>query len=264
MTAPRAGRVRSGQASIYYEIAGEGPALVLAHGAGGNRVIWYQQVPHFAKVHRVIAFDHRGFGRSQCPEPAFSPEHFPGDLLAILDAEQIERAALVCQSMGGWTGLPTALRHPERVACLVLCGTPGGLFTAAVAEAAAQIAARIEREGVRGNAALAPDFAVREPARAHLYDQISALNPGLPPAALARLFDPKVRLDPQDLEGFSVPTLVVAGEHDPLFGPKVLREVAQSIPGAELREFPGVGHSSYFEDPLRFNEWVGDFVRRHP
>jgi pimeloyl-ACP methyl ester carboxylesterase len=70
-----------------------------------------------------VAFDHRGFGRSTCAPEAIDPRHFASDLEAILDAAGVRRAALVCQSMGGWTGLPFAIAHPERSAALVLAGT---------------------------------------------------------------------------------------------------------------------------------------------
>jgi pimeloyl-ACP methyl ester carboxylesterase len=55
--------VERAQAKLYYETYGDGPALVLAHGAGGNTLVWWQQVPHFARAHRVVAFDHRGLAR---------------------------------------------------------------------------------------------------------------------------------------------------------------------------------------------------------
>lgn len=256
-------RIRSGSAEIYYEVHGSGPALVLAHGAGGNRLIWFQQVPVFAQRYRVVTFDHRCFGRSTCPPEDFHPKHFTSDLLAILDAEGIERAALVCQSMGGWTGLPTAVRHPERVACLVLCGTPGGLLTPAVLAAAARIGQNAGRDGIRGQAALAPDFPERRPDLAFLYDQVSGLNVGFPLEGLARMFDPEGRVEPADLESYAVPTLLVVGEHDGLFPPDALREVAKAIPDCAWCDIPGAGHSTYFEDAGRFNACIADFVAPH-
>ena len=248
--------------SIYYESNGSGPAVVFAHGAGGNHTSWWQQVPEFARRHTVVTFDHRGFGRSRCSAEQFDPRLFGEDLLAILDACEIERAALVCQSMGGWTGLPAATRWPARVRCLVLCGTPGGLITQKVLDAQRAIGQRVRGERVLSGSALAPDFPSREPARAFLYDQISGQNPGLEPQAIGRLF--QTRVEPEQLEGYGVPTLMVAGEHDALFPPEVLRDVAERIPGARVYDFAGVGHSSYFEDPAQFNRVVGEFIDEHP
>lgn len=255
--------VRSGEAEIRYDVFGTGPAVVFAHGAGGNRLSWWQQVPHFARRHAALVFDHRCFGASTCPPEAFHPRHFDADLLAVLDAAGIERAALVCQSMGGWTGLRAALRHPERVACLVLAGTPAGLALEPVLEAARRIGSHLEGEGVQGQLALAPDFPAREPALAFLYDQINGLNTGVELAFLGALFDAAARVAPEDLAGFAVPTLLLAGEEDQLFPPEVLEAVARRIPGAALRRFPGAGHSVYFEDAPAFNRAVSDFVSKH-
>ena len=165
--------------------------------------------------------------------------------------------------MGGWTGLPTALAHADRVSCLVLCDTPGGLVCPSVLEAAATIGSRIGSEGIQGNAALAPDFPGREPGLAHLYDQIAALNTGVDPASLGRLFEPESRIEPERLEGYAVPTLVIAGAQDLLFPAAALKDVAELIPGASYREFPGCGHSVYFEDAPAFNDAVRSFMAPH-
>ena len=246
---------------IYYELYGEGPALVFAHGAGGNHMSWWQQVPAFAPRWRVVSFDHRGFGRSLCEPDAYQPQCFSDDLLSILDAEGIERAALVCQSMGGWTGLATAIRSPERVRCLVLCSTPGGISGPRIVDARSRIQQRIRGEGVRGSAALAADYPARSPEMAFLYDQIGGVNPGLAREALGRLAETRVSAD--QLADYRVPTLLLACEHDLLFPASAIHEAAEQIPGALVYDFAGVGHSSYFEDPATFNRVVGEFLEKY-
>jgi pimeloyl-ACP methyl ester carboxylesterase len=253
--------VKRPDTTLYYEAHGAGPAIVFAHGAGGNTLIWWQQVPFFARSHRVLTFDHRGFGRSQCAPGSFHAREFAADLFAILDHAGIERAALVCQSMGGWTGLRAALERPERVACLVLSGTPGGVFTPAVVEAFQRIGRIAAGEGIRATPALAPDVPEREPELTHLYDRIAGLNPGLAPEALATLAE--ARVEPAELAGYAVPTLLVAGEHDQLFPPAALKDAAARIPGCRAVDFAGAGHSPYFEAAPRFNRIVADFVAQH-
>ncbi|RIL06908.1 MAG: alpha/beta hydrolase [Proteobacteria bacterium] len=251
-------QIEADGATLHYEMRGDGPAVVFVHGSGGSALSWWQQVPHFAQRHRVVAFDHRGFGRSACDgADALDPARFAGDLAAILDHAGIERAALVCQSMGGWTGLAFALAHPARSAALVLAGTPGGVATPRIAQDAAGVPQRIAERGFLGMA-LAPDFPQRDPMRAFLYEQIASLNP---PATLPTLL-PKLgalRVEPAQLADFAVPTLVTVGTEDSFFSVEGLREVAAAIPRARFHVFPGVGHSAYFEEPAAFNGIVDAF-----
>ena len=80
--------VKTDNAEIYYESHGEGPAIVLAHRAGGNTLVWWQQVAHFAPTHRVITFDHRGWGRSHC-EPGYrGASYFAEDMRAVIDGRR--------------------------------------------------------------------------------------------------------------------------------------------------------------------------------
>jgi len=252
--------VKNREAKIYYEVHGSGKTLVLAHGAGGNTGIWWQQVPHFSTAHRVVTFDHRCFGRSICPPESFNPASFGDDLVAILDAEGIDRVALVCQSMGGWTGMRMALDHRDRLSSLVLCGTPGGIVTDQIIAAAARISQTAEKSGIRGNAALAEAFQRREPGLSFLYDQIGSHNTGFSPRLLGELAN--ARINPDELKFYSTPTLVISGEEDALFPMEAIREIAELIPRAEFETIPGSGHSPYFEVPETFNRVVDEFLAR--
>src|ERR1700747_3468869 len=86
---------------LYYEIHGDGPALVLAHGAGGNHLRWWQQVPVLAQHFRRVSLDHRGFGSSHDLLAGPGADSYVEDLRQLLDHLGIERTALVAQSMGG-------------------------------------------------------------------------------------------------------------------------------------------------------------------
>ncbi len=252
--------VRSGSATIYYEVHGQGPALVFAHGRGGNAAIWWQQVPHFARRYKTIVFDHRTFGRSQGGGGAdFTQRQFVADLVAILAAEGIDRAALVTQSMGGRTGLGAAVYHPQRVGCLVLTSTIGGLTSP-------ELEALIGKTnpGPPGpGRALAKDFPAREPGLALLYAQLQAFNTGMDPRDADRLKDPPNRITVDQLAGYDIPTLLISADQDPIAPPEVMREAARLLPGAELVEFPGAGHSPYWENAARYNEIVDEFLARH-
>src|SRR5260370_3339187 len=83
---------------LYYEVHGEGPALVFAHGAGGNHVSWWQQIPALAQSYRCVTFDHRGFGLSREQPGAPEARAFVGALRPLIDHLVIVDAALGVRS----------------------------------------------------------------------------------------------------------------------------------------------------------------------
>ena len=241
---------------LYYETLGEGPAIVFAHGGGGNHLSWWQQTPIFAEAYRCVVFDHRGWGRSVEQEGGPGPRAFVDDLIALLDELEIEQAALVAQSMGGWTCLGAAVQHPARVAALVMGGTTGGLTTEAVASVAGT-RDRIRREGL-GNLAYHPNLRDRDPALAFLYDEIMTLNPPLNQELLREMA--ALAPDPEVVANLAVPLLWIVGADDPLMPPKVIRAAHEHVPGSSYYEAPETGHSVYFERPVEFNMQLNSFL----
>src|SRR5262245_57073870 len=118
--------VTAGQTKIYYEEYGSGPAIVLAHGVGGNHASWFNQIPTFSKSYRVITFDQRAFGNSDDVE-GIGRSAFVDDLKALLDQLDIEKATLIGQSMGGGTVAAFTCRFPERVHTLIHCDSLAGV-----------------------------------------------------------------------------------------------------------------------------------------
>ena len=119
--------VKSRGAEIYYEVHGEGPVLVFAHGMGGNHLSWWQQVPEFVgRGYRVVTFDHRGFGRSTCPPESFHPRRgdrrLPGsrplDLLRGRRPLQPDRRRLPRQALFGIAGRPGSSGDKSWVAAI--------------------------------------------------------------------------------------------------------------------------------------------------
>ena len=162
---------------LYYETHGTGPALVLAHGGGGSHLSWWQQVPVLSKTYQVVTFDHRSFGYSRDVANGPGPRAFVEDLTGLLDHLGIQSAALVGQSMGGWTVCGFAAACPERTSALILCDTTAGIETPEIHQTRASL-----RERAQGNlaqlltSAYALSFPEREPALCFLYKQISALK----------------------------------------------------------------------------------------
>lgn len=246
-------------ARLHYEVHGErGPWLAFVHGAAGNTLAWWQQVPVFAPRFRCLLLDQRGFGRSTCDAPP-DPAAFAGDLLAVLDHAGAERAALVGQSMGGWTALGLAVRAPERVTHLLLSATLAGLADDAMR---AELAARHRAAGPpRPTLALADDFVAREPVHTWLFERVAGLNPPIDTAFLAALLQLQVE-PPAEPPPF--PVHVLAGERDALFPLDLVRRAGARLPGAGLTVVAGAGHCVYWEKPASYNAVLAALLGEPP
>src|SRR5712692_11976546 len=119
-------KVVIGDADIYYEEAGQVPALLLVPGLSGLGSFWAHQVAEFKRDFRVIIHDHRGTGRSTHSRIKYSVEQMADDVLRLMDGLGIASAHLVGHSTGGAIGQVIAQDHPDRVQSLVLSATwPG-------------------------------------------------------------------------------------------------------------------------------------------
>ncbi|MDG2114894.1 MAG: alpha/beta hydrolase [Actinomycetota bacterium] len=243
--------------SLYYESHGTGPALVFAHGGGGNSTVWWQQVPHFADRYQVITFDHRGFGRSPCDPSQVSASFFADDMVCILDDAGVEDAVIVSQSMGGWTAVLTASEYPERVAGVVLGNTSGPVMTPALREAMDSIGERVDNLADLPRYAVAVDLPDRDPGLAFLYQQLNGLNP---PMALdnSTLL---TFLDDEAIAALDVPMQMIVTDGDVLLPAAALATVA-AVLDIEVTEITGSGHSPYFEKPAEFNAVIDAFLAR--
>ena len=123
---------------FYYEVAGEGPPLLLLHGLGSSCADWALQLPAFSARYRVITVDLRGHGRSQDNARRYTVAQMAEDVAALLAELGGRPAHVVGLSLGGCAAQLLAARHPRAVRGLVLCNT----------------FARLRPEGVRGAARL--------------------------------------------------------------------------------------------------------------
>lgn len=259
-------------AAIYYEEHGRGFPAVFVHGAGGNHMSWWQQVPEFSRRYRCITVDQRGWGLSLDSDGS-GPSELVADLAALLDELGVEETFLVAQSMGGIACFGYAVAQPQRVKGLVLANTFAGMrrevwlaSSEDVRQSVRDIWERRQADMVKR--ALSREFSVRHKDRAFLYKQIRLLNEHGPNhhhassrvdryRALER--SGELAFTRAHLASMSVPVLFIGGEHDEVM-PVALMEVAkQMIPGARLVVVPGAGHSVYFEQPETFNHVVSEF-----
>src|SRR6185436_5330998 len=149
--------VKDGFRLYYEDSGGNAPTVLLLHGAGGNHVSWWQQVPVFAEEYRCVSLDQRGFGQSPDVPHGPGPAALATDVLALLDHLKIARAALVSQSMGGWAAVGAAVRAPERFWAITLANTVGNLTNPEIAAAREKlVAASQPRPAILWHAALGP------------------------------------------------------------------------------------------------------------
>lgn len=257
---------------LHYEVTGRGPALLFAHGLGGNQMSWWQQVAHFAPRYTCVAFAHRGFAPSDAEAGGPDPADYASDLAALIGHLGFADVRLVGQSMGGWTVLEYALAHPTRVKALVLSSTSGTLdrrgcdpsggakYDAWLADAEAQI-----KEGAaRGiHPAIGARAAERSPELHLLYRSIDEMAGGLDKEKLRAGLRRTATRRLGDLEDFRVPTLLIAGGRDVVFPPFLASAIAAGLPCGNAQPMPEAGHSPYFEDAATFNRLVEGFLALH-
>lgn len=233
--------VSVGDADIYYEEGGRGRPLVLLHGLSGSGRWWRRNVPSLVEHFHVYIVDLIGFGASR-GQPFLL--HRAADLLVKwLDALALEEASFVGHSLGGFIAADLTVHHPGRVAQLVL-----------VDAAALPIGRPLMRHGLdlaRALRYMPLDFLpvlFQDAWRAGPRTLLSAMRE-IRQADLA-----------EHLGEVTVPTLVVWGENDTLIDPLIGRELAASLPWAELVVIPGAGHNPMWDRPHRFNEVLVEFL----
>lgn len=267
---PIAGFLERPFGRLAYEDQGEGLPLVFAHGLGGNHLSWWRQIAEFRKAYRCIAFSHRGFAPSDPVPGGPDPLDYAGDLESLLDHLEIDRAVIVGQSMGGWTMVEFALKHPARVAGMVFASTTGTLdftrlahpATAALpawqakakAEAAALAAEKIHPACGRRMAAAMPELY-------ELYLEIDRMNASLDKEAIrGRLARTRSR-PPADLDRVPAPKLFIAGGEDIVMPAAGIEALAKAARDARHVCVKTAGHSVYFEQAEIFNAALGAFLR---
>jgi 3-oxoadipate enol-lactonase len=234
-------------------VDGDGPPVVLVHAGVADHRMWEPLVPLLTDRHRVVRYDLRGFGEAPAPSQEFSASD---DLAELLDALEIDRAALVGCSNGGRVALQFAIERPERVTRLTLLSAslPEHDWSADVIavweaeEAAADLDAVVEGNvrawlaGPRrrledldpGVRALAADMA-RKTEEAYLAAEAEERTPA-PPLG-------------ERLGAVTAPTLVVDAELDFPDYAAIADRIAAGIPGARRATIEGAGHLSPLERP---------------
>jgi len=231
---------------VYYELHGQGPALILLHGGTGDGRQFSRQVPAFESRFRLIVPDACAQGRTTDRPGPMSYHEMAEDVLALMDQLHVPSARVMGWSDGGNVGLDLAIHHPARVSHLVTFGanfSPDGLNPA---------------DRAWGDTATAAAFGV---GARNAYGRL-APDPGHFEAAMNKILSmwrTQPRFTAAELGRIRARTLIVAGEHD-LIRREHSEQLARSIPGARLWIVPGATHSVMIENASVVNPAVLEFL----
>ena len=264
------GSVRVGDLGMFYLDVGEGEPVVLIMGYGGDHTAWALQMSALSARHRVIAFDNRGVGRSDCPDCPYTTRMMAADTLGLMDALGVERAHVIGVSMGGMIAQELALAHGERVRSLHLGCTLArpDAYLLALNATWREMRIGLGREPMLRALSLwlfAPVTYAERPELVEALLQNSLANP-YPQSLVGFLRQGEAITAHDTLERLSAircPTLVSVAEDDILVPPRFSREIAARIPGATLHLVPGAAHGYFLERPDFFNQLSLDFIARN-
>lgn len=259
-------RARNGTVSLHYESMGAGAPVLLVMGLGMNATGWWRTVPVLAAAGlRVLTFDNRGVGRSDRPPGPYTTALMADDAVAVLDAAAVQRAHVYGISLGGMIAQEIALRHPDRIARLVLGATTPGGDSAIPADG--QTLEFFQRRGqMPAEEAVwaSVPYNYSTVTRAQHGDRIvqdvrRRLRYPIEPAPYAAQLAAALSHDARDrLARITAATLVVHGQEDVMVPPANGRLLASLIP-ARLLELGGAAHLYPTDEPDADRE-IADFL----
>jgi pimeloyl-ACP methyl ester carboxylesterase len=252
---------------IAYERVGEGPPLVLVHGAAVDSRMWGPQLVALADEFTVVAWDEPGAGRSSDVPRDFGLADYAICLAAVIGALDLGPAHVAGLSWGGTVAQELYRHHPELVATLLLVDTYAGWKGSLPDE---EVRGRVE--GVRQMLAAAdhsfdptlPGLFAGDPP-AEFVPLMGAMAADVRPDSMRTALLVMAETDQRDLlPRIAVPTLLIWGEQDARSPLSVARQFENAVPDAKLVVIPGAGHVSNLEQPELFNDAVREFCRAHP
>jgi pimeloyl-ACP methyl ester carboxylesterase len=264
MSTPPTRYARSGDASIAYQVVGDGPIdLVLVLGFATHLELQWESPPlarffeRISSFSRMIVFDKRGTGLSDPVTDVPTLEERIDDVRAVMDAAGSERAALLGISEGGPMSVLFAATHPERVTALVLYGAMGRTTEApdypwaspaeALREAAAEFIAPSWGQDAQGTVELFAPSLLHDPETLAFTARME--RSAASPAMVQRIFEMFLDIDVRAvLPTIHVPALVLHRRGDRVVSRHAGRELAAQIPGARYVELAGIDHVPWAGD----------------
>ena len=250
--------------AAWFEV-GRGDALVLVHGLADDHRAWRRALPDLALRHRVLLYDLRGHGQTSLGNPDGTLRQLGDDLVGMMDAIGLDRAAVAGFSLGGTIAMRAGIDHPDRISRLALIATSSRVGRSA-AEWYRQRVEMVERRDAVLRDTLdrdAADVYAETPAELEeglLIRRQSTADPrgyGNACAAMAALN--AAPLDPE-LPAITAPTLVVASAKDKHCPPRAAEIIASGIGGSRLEILPDAGHAIPAEKPRELAGLINSFL----
>jgi len=256
-------QTRNGAFRVAVSGPADAPVLLFSNSLGTTLEMWEGQFAAFASTHRVVGYDTRGHGGSPVTSGPYRFSELGDDVLAVMDALQIDRALFCGISMGGHTGLWLGRHAPERFSGIAVCNSAAKIGTE---QAWSERAGAVRRGGVAAMQALAassperwftPDFVQAQP---DVVAGAQRMIAGIAPEGYAACCEALGQSDLRpELSRISVPTLLLAGESDPVTTVADAQAMHAAIAGSSLACVPA-SHLSNLQAPQAFNQALARFI----
>lgn len=253
--------IRTNGVEIYYQVAGEGPPLVLIHAIPFDHDFWLYQTAHFSTWFKVITVDIRGWGRSEKVRTAFSLKDMCDDVWGVCQDQGVSEAVVMGCSIGSKMALMLGLDHPETFKAVILVGGNSG---------PQDMDRRVEgylTEDLPAYRSGHLRHGEREAFTAsrlgdHILNTFSERSDWLEADAIAQVFRALAAADVTDRLGdFRTPTLIINGEFDSARAGGT--RTKGLIEGAVQKILPAMGHACCLEDPAGFDDLVITFLKEN-
>ena len=263
--------IDAGGIETSYLEAGSGETVLMLHGSGpGVSALanWQHNILTLAQRFHVLAPDIVGFGTTERPEDiVYSLRTWTDHVWAFMDARDIEKARVIGNSLGGRIALQMATDQPDRIAKMVLMGTPGVGMTPTEGLAALR-AYEPSHEAMR---ALLRNYFAVDPAM--ITDDLvkiryeASIADGAYEAYRAMFFDPRhagseLGITENEVRAIATPTLLIHGREDKVVPLQVSVTMVGLMPNADLHVFSACGHWTQIERADEFSAVVSDYLGR--
>jgi 3-oxoadipate enol-lactonase len=255
--------------SLRYLDVGSGTPVVLIHGLAGDYSAWNAQVEALSQNYRVIAFDNRGAGKSTQIDEPISTQDLASDTLGLMSLLGVERAHVVGRSMGGAVAQHMALMAPQRLISLVLCASfakldpLGRRVLSNMREALEWRMSWADHARHSVQNFVSAEFFNNQPQRVAAIEALIGGETRLP-ACYSRQNEACQNHDTlAQLASITLPTLVMAGDSDPICSLTATQWLSNGLPNARTEIFQGASHFFLMEQPGKFMQLLTQWLAEH-